>query len=89
MEITWRIKTRNANNAVSDARERRKAMQEGHKGETKGEEGTNGRRNVPGVSEREREKERERDERFRDNRQDVRRVTIANHNGDRKTRMTG
>lgn len=38
---------------------------------------------------REGEKERERDERFRDNRQDVRRVTIANHNGDRKTRMTG
>lgn len=35
-----------------------------------------------------RERERE-DERFRDNRQDVRRVTIANHNGDRKTRMTG
>ena len=63
MEITWRIKTRNANNAVSDARERRKAMQEGHKGETKGEEGTNGRRNVPGVSEREREKERERERR--------------------------
>jgi len=28
-------------------------------------------------------------ERFRDNRQDVRRVTIANHNSDRKTRMTG
>lgn len=35
------------------------------------------------------EKATEEHERFRDNRQDVRRVTIANHNGDRKTRMTG
>lgn len=36
-----------------------------------------------------RKRHRSASERFRDNRPDIQRVTIANHNSDRKTRMTG